>query len=515
MKYLVACCDGTWNTVDQRQDGVPIPTNVVRLYNALADKANDGATPQSRYYHPGVGTEPGFLDRVSGGAAGSGLNKNIESAYQWLCANYEDGDRICLFGFSRGAYTVRSVAGFIARCGLLRLTGLPPKEVWDRIDDIFQAGYRDRQKDRHDWDPSWLHTADGEIDIPIYLIGVWDTVGALGIPDDLALLNLLDTTSEHDFHDTTLNPLVRHARHAVALDELRETFQPTLWEEPDEGSDDLKQLWFPGVHSDVGGGYRETGLSDGALAWMIDEAQTLGLGFVSGMVKQIQPDPLGVVHDSWVDPFKLLPSRPRWVPDLDDKRSPLHASAVARRKCAPISDSPYRPTPSSLIAGGSHECTVYGTNPWNPTGLWLEAGTTYEFEASGEWLDRDISSGPNGVHEGHFRPFEAARMLGSALGEVETLFRKVSGNAQADFQLTKRQERLGGRRVPWMGLVGEVASGRGVDPQGRLVPHEAFFIGSGCLYVPAASGYLYAYANDAWHFYDNNRGSVHLVVHRR
>lgn len=107
MRNLMVCCDGTWNTAEQRHGGVPVPTNVVRLYNAVADK-NEGVE-QLKYYHPGVGTEPGFWDRAMGGATGKGLDDNIKSAYHWLCRHYRPQDRIYLFGFSRGAYTGRSL----------------------------------------------------------------------------------------------------------------------------------------------------------------------------------------------------------------------------------------------------------------------------------------------------------------------------------------------------------------------------------------------------------------------
>lgn len=119
MTNLVVCCDGTWNTAEQRHDGAPVPINVVRLYNALADE-NKGIK-QLKYYHPGVGTEAGWLDRAMGGATGKGLDANIKSAYHWLCRNYQVDADIYLFGFSRGAYTVRSLGGMIARCGLLDL----------------------------------------------------------------------------------------------------------------------------------------------------------------------------------------------------------------------------------------------------------------------------------------------------------------------------------------------------------------------------------------------------------
>ena len=128
MTNIVICCDGTWNTPDQLDKGVPAPTNVVRLYNALATTDAQGA-PQDSYYHPGVGTSGKWWDKAVGGGTGAGLDQHIKSAYQKLCYSYTPGANIYLFGFSRGAYTVRSLCGFIARCGLLRIDHLEPTEV--------------------------------------------------------------------------------------------------------------------------------------------------------------------------------------------------------------------------------------------------------------------------------------------------------------------------------------------------------------------------------------------------
>lgn len=118
MRNLIVCCDGTWNTPEQREGGVPVPTNVVRLYNALAETDANG-NAHLRYYHPGVGTEGSLLDRAVGGGMGVGLDQNIKSAYRWVCDYFQDGDRLFLFGFSRGAYTVRSLAGLLSHCGIL------------------------------------------------------------------------------------------------------------------------------------------------------------------------------------------------------------------------------------------------------------------------------------------------------------------------------------------------------------------------------------------------------------
>jgi hypothetical protein len=497
---------------------VPVPTNVVRLYNALALKSERG-DGQLKYYHPGVGTEPGWWQHAKAGATGAGLNRNIMSAYQWLCANYEARDSIYLFGFSRGAYTTRSLAGLVAHCGLLDLAGVGPKDVWSRIERVFQRGYRDKRETRDDWkrDGFVFHAVDGDEAIRIHLVGVWDTVGALGIPKDLALLNLLEASDEHAFHDTSLSSLIDYGRHAVALDEKRASFQPTLWTGSHDG---LKQVWFPGVHCDVGGGYRETGLSDAALSWMIEEARALGLGFEPDMIdeKQVRPDPRGVLHDSCTHLFKLLPTQPRSVPRLDRKsggaRAALHASVVERRRCPPISDAPYRATVPLLKAGESQTFTVYALDPWNATGLYVEAGVSYLFAADGEWLDRDVACGPAGTNDGEFRPAEIGNLIGSALGEAETLFKKLTKNGRADFRFTKRHERLGGARVPWFCLIGAVGNGGAANENGEPEPHEAFKIGIRGRCVPRASGYLYAYANDAWGGYANNRGSVTLTIKR-
>lgn len=517
MRNLIVCCDGTWNTAEQRDGGVPVPTNVVRLFNSVAAKGT-GGEEQVKYYHPGVGTEPDWWSRTKGGATGAGLDRNIISAYHWLCRTYRSDDRLFLFGFSRGAYTARSLAGLVACCGLLRLDGMTPEDTWKDVTHLFERGYRQRgmpgQETQKDWiKRGWkFHTSAGKTELPVYMVGVWDTVGALGIPDDLGLINLFDDA--YSFHDVKLSPQIQHARHAVALDEIRASFQPTLW----AGANDarLKQVWFPGVHCDVGGGYRETGLADGALLWMIEEAGALGLGFDPDMIEQIEPSARGVLHDSYTDMFKLLPNQPRSVPDLDapaNAGTVLHASVTERRNKPPISHAPYRATVPKLRKGGVHTFTVYAMNPWNAGGLYLEKGVKYRFSAEGEWLDRSIACGPDGTDDGKFKAAEAMHAIGTALGELETLFKKMSGNQVANFKFTKRHDRLQGARVPWFCLVGAIACG-GSEDTGEPGQHESFRIGSACDYTPEESGYFYAYANDAWNFYENNRGSVTLTIKR-
>jgi len=507
MTNLVICCDGTWNTADQQEGGVPTPTNVVRLYNLVAERDKDGVA-QKKYYHPGVGTDGGVVSKALGGGIGLGLDRNIKSGYRWLCDHYSARDLIFLFGFSRGAYTARSLGGMVTRFGLIDPAGLSEKQVWERIDDLFDNGYRVKGATRKACvEKGWgFKKSENGLDIPVHFIGVWDTVGALGIPDHLGVLNLVDDPKKYKFHDTELNPLVRFARHALALDEMRASFEPTLW--TNTQGRDVKQIWFPGAHSDVGGGYREIGLSNGSLIWMITEAKDKLLAIDPDVEAQIKADCRDLLHDSLSDIFKLLPSKPRAVPALDTGDAQfLHTSVTERCKVPPITQMPYRPT-KRLKRGDSATFPIYAMMPWNPTGLFLEPGATYKFEASGEWLDSDVPCGPDGSDDGKFQAGEIGQVIGSVLGQAESLFKSATGSKVADFWLTKRHEKL-----PWFCLVGVIANGK-TDVDGA-VTHEVMKIGKGLPNVPVtAGGYLYAYANDAWNFYSNNRGSVQLTVTR-
>lgn len=505
MTNIVICCDGTWNTPEDKELGVPIPTNVVRIYNVLADMDEHG-TKQHKYYHPGVGTDGSWWDKAIGGGTGKGLNNNIMSAYRELCDTFQHEAKIFLFGFSRGAYTVRSLAGLVTCCGLLKTNGLPDSELWKRIERVFEKGYRRKSETRKDWDAlGWHFHNDSGKTIPVHFLGVWDTVGALGIPDDMAFLNLIDSLHDYTFHDTKLSPAIKTARHAIALDEVRASFQPTLWTET--AGKDVEQVWFPGVHSDVGGGYRETGLSDGALAWMMQEAESAGLVFNTAMRKQIKPDYLDVLHDSCSGVFSLLPTQPRSVP-LFGANGSFHDSAIDRQGNPPIHQCPYREI-KLLHETAPVRLEVFAMPQWNPSGIWLEEGVKYTFSAEGQWMDSAIKCGPEGTNDGHFQLGELGQVAGSLLGKAEELFKKITGNKAADFRFTKRHEGM-----PWFCLVGAVANGGGVDGKGRLELHESFEIGQQLTYIPKKSGYFYAYANDAWNCYENNRGRVNLTIRK-
>ena len=278
MKRLIVCCDGTWQDLE-----CPYPTNVVKMAQAIEPISKDGIS-QVVFYDEGIGTGGSTevqkkIDRVAGGAIGKGIDKNIQDGYRFLCLNYSPGDEIYLFGFSRGAYTVRSLAGLMYNSGLLSRPNIR------HIPEAYEL-YRDRLKPDHpsitEFRQKYGFTSEKYGDrVPITLLACWDTVGSLGIPDLSSFLNLdRKINDQYQFHDPKLSPIIQNALHAVAIDEQRSTFDASLMEKSNRTEDqNLIQKWFPGDHGCVGGGSEEqSGLSDGALQWMIDSIKELNLG---------------------------------------------------------------------------------------------------------------------------------------------------------------------------------------------------------------------------------------------
>lgn len=345
MKRLILCCDGTWNRADQEHDGAPCPTNVVKIAYRIAKRA--GAIPQIIYYDQGVGTG-NVLDRYSGGALGEGLEDNIHDAYRFLVANYEPGDELFFFGFSRGAFTSRSIVGMIRKCGILR------REFVQHYRDAI-ALYRTRKDHPDDEVPKKFrkdYSVSGSEDIGIKFIGVWDTVGALGIP--LRGLRRL-TRGQYQFHDTELSGTVEYAYHALAIDEHRAPFEPTLWLYKPKPGQTIEQVWFCGAHSDVGGGYPTCDLSDIALDWMIDKARGAGLIFDEATIQAhpLHQNPQGELHNSKTGVYRLTvgidrtigcspgdPKNPDDAPERNDPMQSVHDSVRARWDNGPT----YRPS---------------------------------------------------------------------------------------------------------------------------------------------------------------------------
>lgn len=253
-RRLIACCDGTWNKPDSHGGS----TNVIRLARAIKPRGADG-TSQILYYHPGVGTG-NFVDRLLGGSTGIGLSANVRATYAFFVDNYQDGDEIFLFGFSRGAYTARSVAGMMGHVGIVRKRDM---HNFDPLWDYYRLPVEERKLHEKSFLANFADRVPAE-QIVIRCIGVWDTVGSLGIPDSPFC------RTAYSFHDTTLGPGVEYAFHALAIDEQRGPFQPTIWQVKAKPrvQQSVEQTWFAGVHSNVGGGYPEHELSDAALFWM-------------------------------------------------------------------------------------------------------------------------------------------------------------------------------------------------------------------------------------------------------
>lgn len=324
-KRLVVCADGTWNVPDRKDRGEVCPSNVAKLILALEPRDRQGVE-QVPLYHKGVGT--GRLDRLRGGAVGWGLSAHVQDAYRSVVENYEPGDEIFLFGFSRGAFTVRSTAGLIRNSGVLR------REHREKVGDAYQL-YRRRDDEAHPTGvEAQLFRKQYSRDVRIRFIGVWDTVGALGIPAGIPWLpvTLGFINRRWAFHDTALSTTVDHAYHAVAIDERRPQFEPTLWEQQeDAGGQIMEQAWFAGVHTNVGGGYQDTGLSDLAFLWMKEKAEACGLAFNQEYIEQtIKPNHLGELRESKVGLFRLFPDKVRAIGVEKRSNESVHPSAVRR-----------------------------------------------------------------------------------------------------------------------------------------------------------------------------------------
>ncbi len=280
-KRLALFFDGTWNDPNDN-------TNVWSLKRTLAAVGADGRR-QLPFYDKGVGTNP--LDRISGGAFGVGLSENVQQGYAWLMQNYQPGDEIYIFGFSRGAFTARSLAGVIARCGLLKPGApLPFEDLYKRYrkgtraTPIYDLKYFGAKPQSTEDEVIRDQTYYGRSFIK--LVGVWDTVGSLGLP--FGNIPGVSSSTLH-FHYTRLSRTVEHSYQALALDEYRKPYRPEVWmnflpqkDNPDALRKDnrfVEQRWFSGAHSDVGGGYPEDDLRQRPLAWMQQKAMDRGLAF--------------------------------------------------------------------------------------------------------------------------------------------------------------------------------------------------------------------------------------------
>ena len=371
MKRIAIFCDGTWNHADAEYG-----TNVVALSQAMSLTA--GRSFQQLIYIPGLGTDTGAswlsrtIDRLGGGAFGWGLDAKIETAYRSLAYSYEPKDEIFIFGFSRGAYTARSLAGLIRSCGI------PTRNKINMVGEAMDH-YRARTPDSHPNDPKsyrfrlsinpkiatsqeeqqWRRDngLDPGLLLQIAYLGVWDTVGALGVPKHLGGITKI-FNRKYRFHDADLSRSVRSARHAVAIDERRKSFPPTLWNNLDQLNDGAEgnarpyqQVWFPGEHGSVGGGGDITGLSDNTLVWVAEGAEAIGLKFMPGTLDSFrgQIDDLAPLYNQ-SKPKKGLFAKLASLGDRDgpEKAENVSPAAVRRWRSA---IPPYRPKTLTRVSG--------------------------------------------------------------------------------------------------------------------------------------------------------------------
>ena len=280
-KRIIFCADGTWNDPATN-------TNVYKIFKAMSFSAE-----QYPIYDDGVGSDGNTLLRLLGGAFGEGLDQKIRDGYTRISHLYEKGDGVFIFGFSRGAYIARSLAGMIANCGL------PTQNVDDNLTALAFQAYRQHDMAQRQQLLNQLKQKYAIDNPAITMVGVWDTVGSLGIPAIFGGIDLL----RYSFLDTQLHPCIRNAYHAVSVDERRREFPATLWSGQPVPGQTIEQVYFTGVHCDVGGGYPETGLSDITLSWMMGKAKALGVDFDPAVYQQYANiDPkhaLDQKHESW------------------------------------------------------------------------------------------------------------------------------------------------------------------------------------------------------------------------
>lgn len=325
-KRIVICADGTWSRPEKNIE-VDFPTNVLKLARAIQPIGEDQA-PQQVFYDWGIGS---YYDSIVGGATGKGLHKNIMDNYRYIVQNYSPDDELYLFGFSRGAYTIRCLCGLINNCGILKRPDAPLiQKAFDHYKNP-DPDYAPKGKESIQFRDKYAHESR-----EVKFVGVWDTVGAMGIP--VSFLGFLEEKDE--FYDTKIGSNVRIARHALGIDEHRVDFKPTIWE-PKENMD-MKQVWFAGAHCDIGGSYKPdedgSSLSDVALEWMIKEAQEANLTIESHLKENIKQNPYAVVHKSRTFFYELKKKYNRNLEDVKEQVL-IHESVKQRWE----RDKKYRP----------------------------------------------------------------------------------------------------------------------------------------------------------------------------
>lgn len=333
-KRIIILLDGTWNSyLNFREEEDTHWSNVQKIRSLI--KPNDGMISQIVSYSRGVGTGH-YFDKWIGGIFGEGVNEQILDAYMMLCDNYQPKDEIFLFGYSRGAVAARAIANMISECGILTT---PSKEAIENAWKYFNSSKEDRAK--NPLMANLLKKTAVKSEVFIRFIGVWDSVFGGKITKRKSLLGKrFFVEAQYTFSELglsenhVLNPIVQHAYHAMSVDEKRKVFEPIPWRKSGSATENqkLEQVWFPGSHANVGGGYADSGLSDISLDWMIRKAKSAGLAFNDNLVKQsVKPDIKSQVIDS-SSGWESTGVSDRHITFDDSKfhNEKLHASVLAK-----------------------------------------------------------------------------------------------------------------------------------------------------------------------------------------
>ena len=305
----VIIIDGTMSRLEESHE-----TNAGITYKLLSEAADSGTSIR---YEAGIQWHSWrhTLDIIEG----RGINQQIRRVYGFLASRYRPGDRIFLFGYSRGAYAVRSLAGMIDRVGLLTAEHATERNI--------KIAYRHYQRDAEGAAQRAFVKRYCHHDAPIEMVGVWDTVKALGFR---APIIWRWTEKAHEFHDHSLGQSIRHGYQALALDETRDAFQPVLWETPKDWPGHVEQMWFRGTHGDVGGQLVRhlpaRPLSNIPLGWMLEKAEASGLSLPADWRERYPQDPLAPVSGSWRGWGKYFLIRSRRVVGEDPSEA-IHPSA--------------------------------------------------------------------------------------------------------------------------------------------------------------------------------------------
>lgn len=526
-KNIVICMDGTWNDPTEK-------TNVYKLFQALvADQENFESdhpifgrhsyrfgNDLAAFYVEGVGAK-GRKQGILGGFLGVGLHGRVLRAFLLASNCYQPGDKLWIFGFSRGAWSARSLAGFISSAGLFSAAETQADDSFNRANDLWRQA---KVKGALDCGTQFWEKNDA---LPIQFVGVWDTVGALGIPFFNGI-RVFDQIEKHlfDFADLQLSSRVKYGCHALAIDEQRKDFEPTLWQPRADGS--IKQVWFPGAHADIGGGYPESGLSDITLQWMINEVAALNSGLEidsSRLNPGLAPDftqdrhdeavkkiwsrrprsPRVIVTDANLDPCvaQRIKNRDDYRPEALRRHPQFAADFAMPAQKEKICGTGEKQPAQQLAPNASVGADVFAQNCWNALGIEVKQGESYQISASGAWTDKSCQATANG----YVSPNRVMK-IAEKIRRVEDkpwfyLIACIHPDAALEVHNPNAGNVLQGFWESWTHAIGKF------DKESQLTGVGA----NGTLDI-SKDGYLYLFANDAPLAYSNNRGYLAVKVTR-